>query len=158
MVRVLIADDHAAIRNGIKHLCEDMGDIVVAGQAENGHEVMALLAQHQFDLVLLDLTMPDVSGVELIKRIRACDAKLPILIFSMRNEFHVAKLALNAGANGYFCKGSKENELISAIRAVAAGGRFVDQTIVEQSMFETMDRKSGEPLRLGDATQQFTRW
>jgi DNA-binding NarL/FixJ family response regulator len=146
MINVLIADDHAVMRNGIKHLCEDMGDVVVAGEAENGREVMALLAQHQFDLVLLDLTMPDVSGVELVGRIRARDAKLPILIFSMRNEFHVAKLALQAGANGYFCKGSKEKELIAAIRAVAAGGRFVDQAIVEQSMFETTVRKSGVSL------------
>lgn len=146
MISVLIADDHAVMRNGIKHLCEDMGDVVVAGEAENGGEVMALLAQHPFDLVLLDLTMPDVSGVELVERIRARDTDLPILIFSMRNEFHVAKRALQAGANGYFCKGSKAKELIAAIRAVAAGGRFVDQTIVEQSMFETTERKNGVPL------------
>lgn len=146
MIRILIADDHAVMRNGIKHLCEDMGDVVVAGQAENGREVMALLAQHQFDLVLLDLTMPDVSGIELIERIRAGDAKLPILVFSMRNEFHVAKLALKAGANGYFCKGSKERDLIAAIRAVAAGKRYVDPTIVEQSMFEATVRKSDAPL------------
>lgn len=146
MIRVLIADDHAVMRNGIKHLCEDMGDAVVAGEAENGREVMALLEQHQFHLVLLDLTMPDVDGVELVERIRARDAKLPILIFSMRNEFYVAKFALKAGAQGYICKGGKEKELIAAIRAVAAGGRFIDPTIVEQSMFETTERKAGVPL------------
>jgi DNA-binding NarL/FixJ family response regulator len=120
-----------------------MGDVVVAGEAGNGCDVMALLAQHPFGMVLLDLSMPDVSGIELIERIRARDAKLPILIFSMRNEFHVAKRALQAGANGYICKGSEEKELIAAIRVVAAGGRFIDQTLVEQSMFEKTGRKSG---------------
>lgn len=146
MISILIADDHVVMRNGIKCLCSYMGDVVVEGEAKNGREVMEQLARHHFGLVLLDLSMPDVSGFELVERIRARDAKLPILIFSMRNEFHVAKLALRAGANGYICKGSDEKALIAAIRVVAAGGRFVDQTIVEQSMFETTARKNGALL------------
>lgn len=144
MIKVLIADDHVIMRNGIKQLCADMGDVVVAGEAKNGGEVMALLQQYQFDLLLLDLAMPDVNGVELIERVRTHDADLPILVFSMRNEPHVAKRALQAGADGYICKGGEENELVSAIRTVASGGRFVDPVIVEQTMFEKTARKPGE--------------
>jgi len=136
VIKVLIADDHVIMRNGLKQLCEDMGDIVVAGEARNGDEVLELLSDGQFDLILLDLNMPGISGVELIARIRSHDANLRILIFSMRDEFQVAKCVLQAGAHGYITKGGEEELLMSAIRKVAAGERFVDSSIVEQSMFE----------------------
>lgn len=145
MIRVLIADDHVIMRNGLKQLCEDMGDLVVAGEARNGDEVLALLDDGQFDLLLLDLTMPGVSGTDLIERIRVREAKLPILIFSMRNEVQVAKSVLQAGATGYITKGGEEEVLMSAIRKVAAGERFVDPGIVEQSMFEKKARSRTSP-------------
>ncbi|HZW24886.1 MAG TPA: response regulator transcription factor [Gallionella sp.] len=136
MIRVLIADDHVIMRNGLKQLCEDMGDIEVAGEAKNSDEVLALLnGGKKIDLALLDLTMPGVSGADLVERIRERDANLPILIFSMRSELQVAKAVLKAGANGYITKGGEEALLISAIRKVAKGERFVDPIIVEQSMF-----------------------
>ena len=133
MISVLIADDHVIMRNGLKQLCEDMGDIAVIGEARNGDEVLALLEQHRCDLLLLDLNMP---GVDLIERIRVRDANLPIMVFSMRNEVQVAKCVLQAGANGYLTKGGNEDILMIAIRKVAAGERFVDPCIIEQSMFE----------------------
>ncbi|HEX5337083.1 MAG TPA: response regulator transcription factor [Gallionella sp.] len=135
MINVLIADDHVIMRNGLKQLCEDMGDIAVIGEARNGDEVLELLGQQRCDLLLLDLTMPGVSGVDLIERIRVRDANLPILVFSMRNEVQVAKCVLQAGATGYLTKGGDEEILMSAIRKVAAGEHFVDPCIVEQSMF-----------------------
>lgn len=136
MIRVLIADDHVIVRSGLKQLFGLMGDITVAGEATNGEEVLEALKQGQFDLLLLDLTMPGVSGVNLIGRIFASNPILPILVLSMHNELQIAKRVLQAGAAGYVTKGSGQDILMSAIRKVAAGGRFVDPTVAEQMMFE----------------------
>jgi DNA-binding NarL/FixJ family response regulator len=113
-----------------------MGDIVVAGEAADGAELLERLRQEEFDLLLLDLTMPGLSGVNLIGRVRADHPKLPILVLSMHNELQVAKRVLQAGAAGYVTKGSMQETLIDAVRRVAAGGRFVDPLIAEQMMFE----------------------
>jgi DNA-binding NarL/FixJ family response regulator len=136
VIRVLIADDHVIVRGGLKQLFALVGDIVVAGEATNGAEVLEALRHGQFDLVLLDLTMPGISGVSLIGHIRALNAKLPILVLSMHNELQVAKRVLQAGAAGFVTKGSKQDTLMDAVRKVAAGGRFVDPVIAEQMMFE----------------------
>lgn len=136
MKRILIADDHVIMRNGLRHLCEDMGDILVAGEAGNGDEVLKLLEGSKFDMVLLDLNMPGISGIELVEAIRRHDANLPILICSMHNEFQIAKRVLRAGANGYITKGGDEEALMKAIRKVAAGERFIDSDIIDQTMFE----------------------
>ncbi|HEX5336848.1 MAG TPA: response regulator transcription factor [Gallionella sp.] len=136
MIKVFIADDHAVVRGGLKQLFALMGDIVVAGEAADGAELLEKLRQGQFDLLLLDLTMPGVSGVNLIARVRALHAKLPILVLSMHNELQVAKRVLQAGASGYVTKGSMQDTLMDAVRKVAAGGRFVDPLIAEQMMFE----------------------
>lgn len=135
-MRVLIADDHVIVRGGLKQLFALMGDIVVAGEATDGAEVLEALRHGQFDLILLDLTMPGISGINLIGRIRAQNEKLPILVLSMHNELQVAKRVLQAGAAGFVTKGSMQNTLMDAVRKVAAGGRFVDPCIAEQMMFE----------------------
>lgn len=136
MIRVLIADDHVIVRSGLKQLFGLMGDINVAGEAANGEEVLEALKQGQFDLLLLDLTMPGASGVNLIGRIKTFNVKLPILVLSMHNELQIAKRVLQAGASGFVTKGSGQDTLMSAIRKVASGGRFVDPTLAEQMMFE----------------------
>lgn len=143
MIRVLVADDHVIMRNGLKQLCEAMGDVTVAGEAENGDQVMQVLGNTTFDLILLDLTMPGVNGADLVERIRRKFPQLPILIFSMRNELQVAKRVLQAGATGYLTKGSRQDMLMAAIRKVASGERFVDPDIVEEMMFE----KAKKPVR-----------
>jgi DNA-binding NarL/FixJ family response regulator len=136
MIKVLIADDHAIVRSGLKQLFGLMGDINVGGEATNGEEVLEALQKSQFDLLLLDLTMPGLSGINLIGRIRTLHANLPILVLSMHNELQIAKRVLQAGAAGFVTKGSEQDILMTAIRKVAAGGRFVDPTITEQIMFE----------------------
>lgn len=136
MIRVFIADDHVVVRGGLKQLFELMGDIFVAGEAADGAELLEKLRQEEFDLLLLDLTMPGVSGINLIGRIRAEHPKLPILVLSMHNELQVAKRVLQAGAVGYVTKGSMQETLMDAVRRVAAGGRFIDPVIAEQMMFE----------------------
>lgn len=136
MIRVLIADDHVIVRSGLKQLFELMGDIVVAGEATDGAEVLDTLGRGECDLLLLDLTMPGLSGVNLISRIRGLHARLPILVLSMHNELQVAKRVLQAGANGFVTKGSMQETLMEAVRKIAAGGRFIDPLIAEQLMFE----------------------
>lgn len=132
MIKILIADDHVVVRNGLKLLIGEMGDAVVAGIATNGDEVLEVLKQGKFDLLLLDLTMPGLSGADLIKRVHELYPDLPILVLSMRNELHTVKLVLDAGIAGYVTKGSDESLLIAAIRKVAAGGGYLDPVIAEQ--------------------------
>jgi DNA-binding NarL/FixJ family response regulator len=144
MIRVLIADDHVVVRSGLKQLFELMGDIVVAGEASNGEETLEQLRQKEFDLILLDLTMPGLSGVNLIARIRALYEKVPVLVLSMHNELQIAKRVLQAGASGYVTKGSGQDTLMAAIRKVATGGRFIDPSVAEHMMFEKP--ASGETL------------
>jgi DNA-binding NarL/FixJ family response regulator len=98
--------------------------------------VLAALRHTQFDLLLLDLTMPGTKGADLIERIRALDAGLPILVYSMHNELHTVKRVLQSGIAGFVTKGSEQETLISAIRKVAAGGRFIDPIISEQVLYE----------------------
>ena len=148
MIRVLIADDHAIVREGLKQLFALDNGIVVAGEAVDGSQVLETLRQGGFDLVLLDMTMPGVSGVNLISRIRAQDGAPPILVLSMHNELQIARRALTAGASGYLTKDSRPEILMAAIRKVATGGRFIDPGLAEQMVFEAGDSGSRPPHEL----------
>lgn len=156
MIRVLIADDHVIVRNGLKKLFEVMGDLEVAGEAANGDAVLQTLQRGEFDLILLDLTMPGLSGVELIERIHATHPSLPILVLSMRNELHVVKRVIHAGIAGYVTKGGSEDQLIDAIRKVADGKRFIDPEIAELIMFEnTLNNEPPTMESLSERERQF---
>lgn len=135
MIRILFADDHAIVRGGVKQLLALTDDVEVAGEAVNGAQLMEQLRNGSFDLVLLDMTMPGISGVDLITRIRIRDARLPILVLSMRNEAQLVRRALKAGATGYLTKDNEPETLMAAIRKTAAGGRFIDPLLVEQMVF-----------------------
>ena len=135
MIRILIADDHAIVRGGLKQLLALTNDVEVAGEATNGEQVMEQLRNGSFDLVLLDMSMPGISGVDLIARIRIRDARLPILVLSMRNETQLVRRALKAGASGYLTKDNEPETLMAAISKTAAGGRFIDPLLVEQMVF-----------------------
>jgi len=148
MIRILIADDHAIVREGLKQLFALDNGIVVAGEAVDGSQVLETLRQGGFDLVLLDMTMPGVSGVNLISRIRAQDGAPPILVLSMHNELQIARRALTAGASGYLTKDSRPDILMAAIRKVATGGRFIDPGLAEQMVFEAGDSGSRPPHEL----------
>ncbi len=157
MINVLIADDHVIMRNGLKQVCDSMGDVTVAGEAENGDEVLKAIERQQFDLLILDLTMPGISGIELIKSIRVKQAKLPILVFSMRHELQVAQQALQAGATGFVTKGSGPNILAPAIRMVATGATFIDSAILEKMMFEKQSNAPVQKQRLSERELQIMR-
>jgi len=136
MIQVLLADDHAIVRSGLKQLLMLSEDISVTAEATHGAQVMELLRAGAFDLILLDMAMPGISGIDLIARIRIHDPKLPILVLSMSNEVQVVRRTLRAGANGYLTKDSEPEVLLTAIRKIAAGNRFIDPLLVEEMVFE----------------------
>ncbi len=136
MIRVLIADDHAVVRQGLRHVLSSSSDIVVAAEAGDGFEVLEKIRKETFDLVCLDLSMPNLSGIDLIKRIKLDCSTLPILVLSMHNEAQFAARALKAGAAGYLTKDSDPETLIGAIRKVASGRKFIDPTLVDELIFE----------------------
>lgn len=137
MIHILIADDHAIVRGGLKQIIATTTDIVVAGEAAHGAEVIDKLRVLQVDLLLLDMTMPGISGIGLIRRVRTEQPALPILVLSIHNEAQVVSRALRAGATGYVTKDSDPEILLTAIRKLAAGGRFIDPKLVDAIVFET---------------------
>ncbi len=139
MIRVIIADDHNIVREGIKKILALSDDITFVAEAVNGNEVLNQLAVHsECDLLLLDMTMPHSSGIELIEQVRGLYPSLPILIFSMHNEPQVVTCAIRAGASGFIFKGSEPEILLTAIRRVGNGGRYIDPSIAEQIAFESL--------------------
>jgi DNA-binding NarL/FixJ family response regulator len=136
MIRMLIADDHAIVREGLKQLIALTPDIEVAGEAADSSEVMRQVLNSIFDLLLIDLNMPEIGGIELIARVKACRPDLPIIVYSMHNEAHVASSAFKAGASGYFRKNSDPKLLMEAIRRVSGGGQYIDPVIAEQMAFD----------------------
>jgi len=149
-MNILIADDHTLVREGLKQLFAlDPGFTVVA-EAVDGGQVLEAIRKGGLDLVLLDMTMPGVSGVGLISRIRTQDDAPPILVLSMHNETQIARRALAAGASGYLTKDSHPQILLSAMRKVAAGGRFIDPVLAEQMVFEAGSDKSFRHELLSD--------
>jgi len=136
MIRLLIADDHAIVRSGLKQVFSLAPDLEVVGEAINGSEVLAFLRQQIPDLLLLDINMPGLSGPDLIARVKAHWADLPILVLSMHNEVQVAARVLKAGANGYVTKDSEMDVLLGAIRRVAGGGKFIAPELAEKLVFD----------------------
>lgn len=135
-LRVLLADDHRIMREGLRQLFGLMPDIEVVGEATSGAEVLDALREFEIDLLLLDMTMPGISGDDLITRIRSHYPTLPILVLSMHEEPQIAQRALKAGANGYLTKDQDSQTLLSAVRKVSSGGRFIDPLLAERMAFE----------------------
>lgn len=135
MIRVIIADDHAIVRGGLKQLFALTSDIVVVSEAAQSCEVLEQWRQVPCDLLLLDLTMPGNSGVELIRRLHDEKPVLPILVLSMHNEGQIVARVLKAGAAGYVTKDSEPEILVAAIRKVVGGGKFIDPALVERVVF-----------------------
>ena len=129
--KVLLADDHAIIRDGLKQILADSDDLVVGGEAANGHEVLQLVRGGDWDLLVLDISMPGRNGIDLIHLVHAELPRLPILILSMHQEEQYAVRALHAGATGYVTKESDADVLLAAMRRVAAGGVFVSDKVAE---------------------------
>ena len=145
MIRILIADDHTLMRDGLKQILATAGDIVVAGEASDGFQTLERVRDGQWDLLLLDMSMPGRSGIDLIKQIKSERPKLPILVLSMHKEEEYAVRSIRAGASGYLCKDSASQQLLSAIRAVAKGGRFISADVATDLAFSLIFRDDRPP-------------
>lgn len=132
MLYVLVADDHAVVRLGLRSIIDDTPDLRVAAEVSTGAEVLTLTRERRFDVVLLDLTMPGTSGLEVLAHLRAEHPRLPVLVLSMHAEDQYAVRVLRAGAAGYLNKESAPERLVEAIRRVAAGGRYVSPETAER--------------------------
>jgi DNA-binding NarL/FixJ family response regulator len=132
MMRILVADDHAVVRNGLKQIVSDTSDIVVSAEASNGQEALNKALEDDYDVVLLDITMPDRSGLDILKEIKSQKPELPVLILSIHPEEQYAVRALKAGAAGYLTKESAPEELIKAMRRVSGGGKYVTSSLAEK--------------------------
>ncbi len=132
MIRVLIADDHTIVRDGLKQILAETGDLVVAGEAVDGHDVLRKVREQDWDVLVLDMSMPGRSGIELIKQIKAEKPKLPILVLSMYQEEQYALRALRAGASGYLTKDTDAAQLIAVIRKIASGGVYLSGAMAER--------------------------
>jgi len=144
MIKILVADDHTIVREGLKQIVGDVGDMMVADEAGNGQEALAKIREGQYDVVLLDISMPGRSGLEVLKDIRTERPKLPVLILSMHSEEQYAVRALRAGAAGYLTKASAPDELIGAIRKVSRGRKYVTASLAEKLALE-LDADTRKP-------------
>lgn len=151
MIRVLLADDHAMVRAGLKELLEATGDIAVTGEAVDGHAALAAVRENEFDVAVLDMSMPGRSGIELIRLVKAERPKLRVLVLSMHSEQQYAVRALKAGASGYLTKESAPDTLVTAIRRVAGGGAFVSPETAERLVLDASSGEAAPPhTRLSD--------
>src|SRR5262249_8914660 len=135
MIRVCVVDDHAAVREGVKRIIESSPDMSVTSEAANGNEALKVIRSSPCDLVLLDITMPQKSGLEVLKQVRAELPGLPILVFSMHAEDQYAVRALRAGASGYLAKDAAPANLVDAIRKVIRGGKYLSPALAEKLAF-----------------------
>lgn len=145
MIRIVIADDHTIVREGLKQLLSAADDLRVIGEAQNGHDVLKQVRDNDFEVLLLDMSMPGKSGIELIKQVHAEKPKLRILVLSMHEEEQYAVRALKAGAAGYMTKESAGAQLLAAIRKVASGGAFISPAVAEQFALGAMPQTEGPP-------------
>lgn len=158
MIRVVLADDHTILREGLKQLLAAAEGLQVVGEARDGLEVMKIVREQEFDLLLLDMSMPGKSGIELIKQVRAECPKLRLLILSMHEERQYAIRAIRAGASGYLTKEAASRQLVEAIRKVAAGGAFISAEVAEQLALGAMpDAKAAPHESLSDREFQVFR-
>ena len=145
MIRIVVADDHTIVREGLKQILTAAGDLEVVAEAQNGFEVMDRIRALDFDVLLLDMSMPGKSGIELIKQVHAEKPRLRILILSMHEEHQYAVRAIRAGAAGYLTKEGASAQLVSAIRRVAGGGAYISADVAEQLALGAMPGAKGPP-------------
>jgi DNA-binding NarL/FixJ family response regulator len=154
MIRVVLADDHTIVREGLKQILAAAGDLEVVGEAQNGHEAMERVRTLEFDVLLLDMSMPGKSGIELVKQVHAEKPRLRVLILSMHEENQYAVRAIRAGAAGYLTKESASRQLVEAIRKVAGGGAFISAEVAQQLALGAMPDAKG-PLHATLSDREF---
>ena len=145
MIRVLIADDHAIVRHGLKQILAETDDLIVAGEAETGFQAIKMARLDSFDVVLLDISLPDRNGIEVLGQIKKTQPKLSVLMLSMHTEHEFAVRALKAGASGYLNKQSAPAQLVTAIRQVSAGRKYISAALAE-ALANSLSGDAEQPL------------
>jgi two-component system invasion response regulator UvrY len=153
-LRIVIADDHAIVREGLKQILADSKDIVVTGDAENGVDAIKLVRMVECDVLLLDISLPDRSGIEVLKQIKKEAPKLPVLMLSMHREDQYALRSLKAGASGYMNKQSAPKELVDAIRQVASGKKYVSPALAQELANQVGEDREA-PLHAGLSDREY---
>jgi DNA-binding NarL/FixJ family response regulator len=142
-VRIVLADDHAIVREGLKRIVADVEDFQVVGEAADGTAVMKAVRELDFDVLVLDLSMPGRSGMELIKLVKAEKARVRILVLSMHQEMQYAVRAIKSGASGYLTKETAHGQLEQAIRKISTGGAYISSEVAEQLALGAMPGGGG---------------
>lgn len=132
MISILVVDDHALIRKGLKQLLDDTEDIRVTGEAETGMQALNLARDHSYDLVLLDIALPDKNGIDVLKQLKLEQPDIKVIVLSMYPEDQYGVRSLKAGASGYLNKQSAPDQLIGAIRQVLSGKKYIGEIMAEQ--------------------------
>ena len=144
MIRILIADDHPVVREGFKQIISKADDLKVVDEALTGFEVLDKINNNEFDVVVLDLSMPGKDGLEVLKDLKNLKPNLPVLILSMHPEDQVALRTFKSGASGYLNKESAPGELVNAIRKIHSGGKYISPAMAEK-LVSAFDKKEETP-------------
>ena len=145
MLKILIADDHAVVRRGLKQILAEEFDEVVFGEAQNTREMLKHLQQENWNVVILDITLPDRSGLELLGELKLTHPNLPVLVLSMHPEDQYGIRVLKSGASGYMTKECAPDEIAMAIRKVLGGGKYVSPSLAERLAFNLEDNRKTPP-------------
>jgi DNA-binding NarL/FixJ family response regulator len=154
MIRILVADDHAIVRAGVKQIIADMPDVKVTAEASRGSEVIELITNSTFDLILLDIAMPGQSGIEVLKQIKSLKPELPVLMLSIYPEEQYAIRALRAGSAGYLTKESAPAELIKAIRSISGKKKYITASLAD-SLADAVSNSNKDPLHNNLSDREF---
>ncbi len=145
MVKIIIADDHKLFREGLKQILKDEPDIIIVEEASTGQEVLYKIEKSDVDILILDISMPGLSGLDVLKQLKSSKSKFSILVLSMYPEEQYALRAIKLGASGYITKASASDELILAIRKISKGGTYISSSIAEKLIFSLKDDSESHP-------------
>jgi len=153
-MNILVADDHTVVRKGLVQIIQEAPDMEVTGEAESGDQVLDLVRKESFDIIVLDLNMPGISGFQVIEQVKTVRPDLPILVLSMHSEEQYGVRVLRAGASGYIAKGVEPETMIEAIRRVADGRRYISSNLAER-LLDVLDDPSDGPLHSKLSSREF---
>jgi two-component system invasion response regulator UvrY len=154
MIRILIADDHAIIREGLKQIISETSDMVVAEEAIDGHEALSKALKNDYDVVVLDITMPGRNGLDVLKELKKQRPELPVLVLTIHPEEQYAVRVLRAGASGYLTKESAPDELTAAIRKISQGKKYVTSSLAEK-LVSDLNVDTEKPLHNALSDREF---
>jgi len=155
VVRILVSDDHAVLRTGVTKILMQGLEGAVCGEAANAEEILDQVRNHEWDLVILDISMPGRSGIEVLREIKRLQPRLPVLVLSMHAEDQYGKRVLRTGASGFMNKNVAPEELIKAVRKVLSGGRYVSPALAEKLAFDLTSANAGQPAHEALSEREF---